>query len=126
MLSGIDLAEVVNVSSSSDSGEIKTVFKISPISSRVQARIGKLAGADGGGALDSMIEAFRFGVKDIQNLLAKNGSPIAFKTEECLVGNDKYYIVSREIMDLLPLDIIAEIGSKIVGFNNLSEQERKN
>ena len=62
MITGIDLDETIDYVSSSDSGENKTVFKISPISSRVQARIGKLAGADGTGALDSMMEAFRFGV----------------------------------------------------------------
>jgi hypothetical protein len=126
MITGIDLSETLDYSSAQDKGEVKTTFRISPVSSRVQARIGKLAGADGTGALDSMMEAFRFGVKNIVNLMDKSGVPIAFKTEETYVANEKFLVVAKEIIDVLPLSIVSEVGAKIIGFSNLSEKETKN
>lgn len=126
MISGIDLTETMDYVSKLDTEDIKTIFVISPVSSRIQARVGKLAGADGGGALDSMMEAFRFGVKDIKNLQNKQGVPVKFKTEEVVVGNEKCFIVSKDIVDILPLNVIIEVGAKIMSFNNLTEEEAKN
>jgi hypothetical protein len=126
MISGIDLTETIDFTSKSDTGEIKTVFTVSPVSSRIQARVGKLAGADGGGALDSMMEAFKFGVKDIKNLQNKQGGPVRFKTEEIIVGNERWFVVAKDIIDILPLTVIIEVGAKIMSFNNLSEEEAKN
>lgn len=126
MITGIDLSETMDYTSLSDTGETKTVFKISPVSSRVQARIGKLAGSDGSGALDSMMEAFRFGVRGIVNLQDKNGVPIQFKTEETYVANERFAVVAKEIIDVIPLSVISEVGAKIINSSNLSEKETKN
>jgi hypothetical protein len=126
MITGIDLSETMDYTSSIDTGETKTVFKISPVSSRVQARIGKLAGSEGNGALDAMMEAFRFGVKGIVNLQDKHKIPIQFKTEETYVNNEKFIIVAKEIFDILPLSVVSEVGAKVIGFSNLSETETKN
>jgi len=126
MITGIDLSETMDYSSVMDKGEIKTVFKISPVSSPVQARVGRLAGPDGAGALDCMIEAFRFGVKGIVNFQNKNGVPIPFKTEEVIIDNGKCQIVAKETLDVIPLSILSEVGAKIISISNLADKEIKN
>jgi len=126
MITGIDLTEVMDYSCVKDTAETKTVFKVSAISSPVQARVGRLAGADGTGALDCMIEAFKFGVKGIVNFQNSKGVPIQFKTEDVLVDGEKCQVVSRETLNVVPLNIISEVGAKIISISNLTEKEIKN
>lgn len=126
MITGIDLSETMDFSSAMDKGETKTVFKISPISSPVQARVGRLAGVDGQGALDCMIEAFKFGVKGIVNFQNARGVPIQFKTDEVTIDGNKCSIVSRETLDVVPLNVISEVGAKIISISNLTDKEIKN
>jgi len=126
MISGIDLSETMDFVSQFDKNEVKTVFKISPVSSRIQARIGRLIGANGEGAIDAMIEAFRFGVKGIINLKDSKGNILQFKQEKTDINSIAYQVVSEEIIGILPMKILSEVGSKIMTISNLSEEEAKN
>lgn len=125
MISGIDLNETLDFVSQFDKGENKTVFKIGAISSKVQARVGRIIGADGSGSLDAMAEAFRFGVKGIVNLSVKN-IPVLFETTPLVLDGITYLAVSSKIMDIIPIKIVLEVGTKIVSLSNLSEEEGKN
>lgn len=126
MISGIDLNEVMDFVSDMDKGETKTVFKISPISSRVQARVGSIIGSGGSGALEGMIESFKFGVKGIVNLIDKRGNPISVNLENYNIGSERYSIIPSNIIDLIPLNIVSEVGAKIINISQLSEEEQKN
>lgn len=125
MISGIDLSETVDFTSQFDTGKDKTVFKIGAISSKIQARVGRLVGTDGSGSLDAMSEAFRFGVRGIINLSVKN-IPVQFETVQINIDGVLYPVVATRILDVLPMKVIAEVGSRIISLSNLSEEETKN
>ena len=122
MITGIDLNETIDFVSQFDKSEIKTIFKISAIPSRVQSRAAKLLGQNGEGALDSMAEAFRYGVKNILNLVYKTGAPVVFETERGEFG----VVVAEKIIAILPVPVISEVGAKILEISKMSEQETKN
>jgi len=126
MISGIDLNEVMDFVSENDKDETKTTFKISPISSRIQARIGALIGSGGAGALEGMLESFKFGVKGIINLIDKKGNPVHVELESYSVGAERYSVVPEKVLAMLPLSIISEVGAKVISISQLSEGERKN
>ena len=126
MLTGIDLNETMDFVSQFDKSETKTVFKISVIPSKIQARAAKLAGIDGDGSMDMMMEVFRFGVKNIVNFVDKSGAPILFETIMCHVGNEAFSVVSDKVMNRLHIKLILEVGSKILEISNLKDDEIKN
>jgi hypothetical protein len=125
MISGIDLNETIDFVSQFDKGEDKTIFRIGAVSSKVQARIGRLVGIDGNGSIEAMAEAFRFGVKGIVNFSTKN-VPVLFETTALSLDGSAHQVVSNKIMDILPIKVILEVGAKVLSISNMSEQEEKN
>jgi len=126
MITGIDLDESIDFVSQFDKSDTKTVFKISAISSKVQSRASRLAGADGEGAAEMMMDVFRFGVKGIVNFIDKRGVPILFETVPVHIGADVYNVVSDKVLNRIHIKLILEVGAKILEISNLTEQEEKN
>jgi hypothetical protein len=125
MISGIDLNETIDFVSQFDKGEPKTIFKISPITAKVRAKIGRVIGTDGAGALDGMVDAFRFGVKGITNLSIKN-VPVQFEVERVNIDNQMFNAVANKVVDILPMKVISEVGAKVLTISTMSEEEEKN
>lgn len=125
MITGIDTRLAQDFVSKFDSGEPKTVWKIGVLSSYAFARIGSKI-ADQSKALEGMIEIVKFGLKGFDNLKDKDGKDVQFITEDTELHSRTSRVVSDSIMDIIPVDVIIELGGKILEITRLSEQVIKN
>jgi hypothetical protein len=126
MITALDLDETIDFVSQFDTAETKTVFKISAISSKIQARATRLIGEKGEGASEMMMEVFRFGVKGILNFVDARGVPLAFDTTTIPLGAETVPVVADSVMNRIHIKIILEVGARILELSNLQEQEQKN
>lgn len=115
MISGINLAEVVDFTLSSDI-ENPTIWKIGVVPARV------LAGLSGSkDQIDMAFNILQIGIKGWDNF-----GGIEFKTiKEKRFGVD-LDVVPMELIEKIPLNAIAELAKKIVEVNKLSVPEIKN
>lgn len=72
------------------------------------------------------LDAVRFGLRGWENFKDKDGKAIPFKSEETLIGGRMYSVVSQKTLNSLPIDLIVELGNKIMRVNTVSEQVEKN
>lgn len=119
MITGINLNETEEFVSQFDKSDPKTIFTIGPIDSIVQAMVGARA-TNESDALNGMIEAFRFGVKNIKN------SNVVYSQTTKLLSGTYYKIVNDETLKVLPIKIITDVAARIIKISNLSEDEQKN
>ena len=120
MLTGIDVKETKPFTSSQDEGENKTTFHIGNLSNRQKIDlIGDLM--DQQGKVDSRkiqekaIDIFLMGVRRIENFF----DPV--KKQAVSVHE-----ITEGIADMVPFLIVCEVAGKIVEWNFVGEDERKN
>jgi len=126
MITGISSLDTKDIVSKFDKDEVKTIFKIAPLTASLQIYIGKLLNSGTDGSLDAILESFRFGVKDIQNLKDSSGNIVKFDTVSKPIRGNNYNAVSDKIVEMFSLNVLTEIGSEIIKIGNLSDDEIKN
>lgn len=125
MITGIDIGLTQDYISKFDSSEPKTVWKIGVLSAHAFAYIGaKLS--DSSKSVEGMIEIVRFGLRGFENFKGKDGKDIEFKTQDKDVFSNSFKIVASDIINNIPVDIIIELGGKILEITKLSESQIKN
>jgi len=73
------------------------------------------------------LDIFRFGVRDIKNLIdPQTEKPVRFDTTSISRFGKNYNVVSDSILQMIPDCIIDEIAAEIDKINKLSPEERKN
>ncbi len=110
-------------------------FTVGPISTRLMAIIKDQAtkvidDGSGGGALQmnpnlAAYNLVRVGLKGWTGFNDKDGKPVSPKFEKSVMGGKTVDVLSEESMDMLPLEVVRELGDAISDFNILTEQEVK-
>lgn len=125
MITGIDTGLAQDYISKYDNSEPKTIWKVGVLSARAFAYVGSKI-SDPTKSLEGMIEIVRFGLRGIENFKDKDGKDVKFTTQSKDIYSQTFNIVSDNIISLIPVDIIIELGGKILEITKLSEQEIKN
>ncbi len=125
MIKGISLSETEERISKYDQGEPKTVWKVGVLSAHAFAYVGSKI-SDPTKSLDGMIEIVRFGLLGFDNFKDKDGNDVKFTTQSKDIHSSSYRVVSDNIISLIPIDIIIELGGKILEITKLSEVIIKN
>jgi len=125
MIQGIDTSLTKDYISKYDSSEPKTVWKIGILSAHAFAYVGSKI-SDPTKSIDGMIEIVRFGLLGFDNFKDKDGNDVKFQTQSKDLGQHSYYLIADNIICIIPIDIIIELGGKILEMTKLSEQEIKN
>lgn len=71
-------------------------------------------------------EAVRRGLRGWENLMDSKGKPITFKTRTREIDRVQREVVPDDLLNLLPLPVIAELGEKILEENSLKEEDSGN
>lgn len=125
MITGIDLNQTINYISKLDEGSVKTVWKIgllpTPVLSYCSSKF-----LNENQSLDGMIEVVKFGLKGFENFKDKSGNNILFEQTARHLGNRVFDVVTDNIINIIPMQIIAELGAEILRIQNLSSEEIKN
>lgn len=116
MITGIDRNLTKEYTSKYDTGDPKTIWKLSVLSAREFALISEKI-SDQAKAIDGMIEVVRYGLKGVENFADNNGKIIALEQGK---------LVPESVLNIIPVDVIIELGGKILELTKLSEQEIKN
>lgn len=124
MITGIDLNETINFISQFDKGESKTTWKLGVLSTPILSYCTAKGVSEF--PLDTMVEVVRFGLKGVENFKSKNGSSIQFSTTSRPISGRNYEIVSDAIINVIPMKVISELGSKILELSTLTDDEAKN
>jgi len=117
-LIGIDKNEVLEFSSASDNTEPKTVFVIKTIDNKSKMSIfSKVITPDGQvdvhGLQSQSYDILKMGLKEVKNLMVK--------------GEVKNFAqITDDVINTLPMMTLIEVASKVIEFNFLSDNERKN
>lgn len=125
MITGIDTGLAQDYVSKFDNSEPKTIWKIGVLSAQVFAYVGSKI-SDSAKSIEGMIEIVRFGLKGFENFKDKDGNDVKFTTQSKDVYSGTFHIVSDNIISFIPIDIIIELGGKILEITKLSEQVIKN
>lgn len=125
MITGINLNDTKDFISKYDTSEKKTIWKIGVLSSGISAHIGSIF-AKNPSSIDGFIEAVRFGLKGVDNFKNSAGDDIAVEKIAKSVGEIKYQIISNNMIDIIPFEIIVELGTEILNSSKLNEEETKN
>lgn len=115
-----------------------TVFVLRPLSSRVMSAIKDKATnfrRDPASQEDDpeMIAEFRpnecnyltaqYGLAGIERLVGPDGNEAAFQTVRKSLGGVEYDVASPKILDLLPLEVLREIGERVEALSTPSEAD---
>jgi len=125
MITGINLNETQEFISKYDTAEQKTIWKIGPLSSGISAHIGSIFAKDPS-SIDGFIKAVKFGLKGAENFKNASGEDIVIDKVNKSVAETKYQIVANNVIEIIPFEIIIELGTAILNSSKLSEQETKN
>lgn len=71
-------------------------------------------------------EAVRFGLRGWSNFKDERGREIERKTEEFALGGQVYVVLTDAVLNLIPGDVIADLGAEIKRGNELTEDDAKN
>lgn len=123
MITGINPSETKNYISTKDDKANPTVWKVSALSNRIKGHVTAI-GADK--PIDIMIEAVAFGLKGFENFKREDGTEISFVSKNKIVGGKTYDVVDESIIEIIPFDVLVEIGGVILNGSKLSEEEAKN
>ena len=110
MISGINLTETVNYSCKADKKN-PTVWKLGAIPSRA------LAGVTDQSAVDKLIGVARLGIKGWENFKIA-GKDVKFEADENGLLDT--------LLDIIPLNILVELGTQVLTLQKLSDEEIKN
>ncbi len=125
MIQGIDTSLSVDYISKFDQSEPKTVWKLGVLSAHAFAYVGSKI-SDPTQSILGMIEVVRFGLLGFDNFKDSKGVSIAFETQLKSIGQHDYQVVKDKIISIMPIDLIIELGGKILEMTKLTEQEIKN
>ena len=125
MITGIDTGLAQDYISKFDTSEPKTIWKIGVLSAHAFAYVGSKI-SDPTKSIEGMIEIVRFGLLGFSDFKTKDGTDVKFTTQNKDIYSSSQRIVSDNIISLIPVDIIIELGGKILEITKLSEQVIKN
>jgi hypothetical protein len=125
MITGIDTSLSQDYISKFDTTEPKTTWKLGALSAYAFAYVGSKI-ADPTQSINGMIEVVRFGLLGFDNFKDSKGALVPFETQPKSTGSHDYQIVKDKIISIMPVDLIIELGGKILELTKLSEQEIKN
>lgn len=140
MIKALDLSEQNKFVSKLDKDDEKTTFYLGVLDTRIKKQIEDIAleyefdpSAPGTAKAKSSfnigkseMEFVQFGLKGFDNFVDSKGKSIPFKTETIIRGNRQYYVVTEEILRIIPGNIITELAKEIKSINSVGEEERKN
>ena len=124
-IQGIDTSFSQDYISKFDQTEPRTVWKLGVLSAHVFAYVGSKI-SDPTQSINGMIEVVRFGLLGFDNFKDSKGNLVPFETQPKSIGQHDYQIVKDKIIDIMPIDLIIELGGKILELTKLSEQAIKN
>lgn len=124
MIKGINQLETKKFVSTKDTDAEKTTWEIAPLSNRVLSRVTALC-ADKD-SLDGIIEAVSFGLKGFEKFKKRDGSDIQFVEKQRVINGKTFNVVEESILELIPFEILCELGSEILKISKMSEEEEKN
>ncbi|MEI8350095.1 MAG: hypothetical protein WCI77_08065 [Candidatus Omnitrophota bacterium] len=136
----LDINATIDHVSKKDIVGPKTIWKLGIIDTRIRKQLEDIAweyetdpSQPGTGKVKASfnigkgeIEFVAFGLKGFENFTDKDGTPVEFKTEKRMMANKIYYVVSDEVIKVIPGDIITELANRIKEINKVGEEERKN
>jgi len=125
MITGISLSDTQDYISKYDKDEPKTVFKIGVLVTDVFTTVSKMASSKDQ-SIDALTEAVRFGVKGFDGFKDKQGNKINFDTANRNVNGVDYQVLTNRIINMIPVDVVIELGGEILRITKLSEAEVKN
>lgn len=125
MITGIDTGLAQDYISKFDNSEPKTIWKLGVLSAHAFAYVGSKV-SDPKQSIEGMIEIVRFGLLGFSNFKDKDGNDVKFTTQIKDIHSKSHQVVSGNIIDFIPVDIIIELGGKILEITKLSEQVIKN
>lgn len=71
-------------------------------------------------------EAVRFGLRGWENFKDHRGKEVERVTEEFTLGGKVYVVLTDKVLDVIPGEVIAELGQAIRDGNEVTEDEAKN
>lgn len=110
MISGVNLDAVIKYSCKADK-ENPTIWKLGPIPSRVLASVTEAS------AVNKLIEIARRGIKGWENFKVAS-KDVPFEV-------DKNGLTDT-VIDIIPLNILVELGTEILALQRLDDSEVKN
>ena len=113
MISGIDLNEVVDFTLKEDK-ENPTIWKLGAIPS---LKLATIAGQSLSNAISQTISVVKLGLRGWENFQVA-GKEVEYKSDD----NG----VLPELLDIIPVKVLTELGNKVLEINKLSEEESKN
>jgi len=125
MISGIDTSLSQDYVSKYDSGETKTIWKLGVLSAHAFSYVSSKI-VDPSKSIDGMIEVVRFGLRGFDNFKDAKGNLVPFETQIKGIGSHNYDIVKDKIIEIMPIDLIIELGGKILEMTKLTDEEIKN
>lgn len=125
MITGIDTSLTQDYISKFDNSEPKTIWRLGVLSAHAFAYVGSKI-SDPTKSIEGMIEVVRFGLLGFDNFKDAKGNLVPFETQLKSIGSHDYQIVKDKIISIMPVDLIIELGSRILEITKLSEQEIKN
>jgi len=125
MITGIDVRLSQKYISKYDTSEPKTTWHLGVLSVHIFAYLGEKM-LDSAKSMESMIDIVSFGLKGFENFKDKDGKDVEFTTKNTNICGKAYQVVSDNIISIIPVDIIVELGSKILEITKLSESQIKN
>ena len=141
----LDLSKVEDFTVSTDDGDDPTIFKVGVLTSRDVGRIrdsvtnisfksgGKDKGDDDEQDINTSIErskmnfeAVRRGLRGWENFIGSDDKPVEYKTHVREIDGKQRTVCRPELLDMLPLPVITELADKILGDNEVSEDDLGN
>jgi hypothetical protein len=95
------------------------------LSSYAYAHVGSKI-SDPAQSLNGLIEVVRFALLGFDNFKDKQGNMVLFATQIKSIGQRNFNILKDDIANIIPIDLIIELGGKILEMTKLTEQEIKN
>ena len=122
---------------SEESGSKPTVFKLRTLDSYVTAHLQDNLLSDVGiqegnnvnlklGLNNLVLEACKFGIADVENLLDEKGNQIKWKLKDFYLGNKSYKVADPELLASIPFEVLQEIKEELYSFNSSKEEDIKN
>ena len=122
-ITGINLTLTVDYVSKLDKSENKTIWKLGVLNSEAYAFVSEKVATK---TLKAMLDVVRFGLKGFENFKDSDGKDIKFDSVSFPLGDYNYNIVANNIIKIIPMEVIIELGAEILKLSRLSEAEVKN
>lgn len=100
----------------------QTIWEMAPLSVAQRQEVMRLAGQDD--QVGACILATRASLRGWRQLRDASGAEVAFKRKQQVIGGTAGVYISPESLDVIPLEIIAELGAKACELSGLGETDR--